>query len=106
MNDKTILYLMTKGKREGIARSSINATRTENGIELKMEGRGIEFIEMISVIVESVCEKSGCSFEQLCEILRFERFGKKEEIRKDTTELFNKMFNDLFSKEETDEKED
>ena len=107
MNDEIIKYLIAKEKREGIHKSSINATRTEMGINLKMEGRGLEFIEMISLMVEAACEKAGCSFEQLCEILRLESSVKKEkEIRKDTTGLFNKMFNDLLSEEGTYEKED
>jgi hypothetical protein len=106
MNEAVTRYYLGKMTREEIRESSIKATRTKRGIDFKLRGRGIEFIEITAQLINSLAEKSNVSFETMLEILKAE-YKMSKEIKKEDIEikenekeekqkkLFNEVFKDL-----------
>ena len=102
MNEIAKTYLIEKLTRMEIKDAAIKALRDKEGIHVQVGGRGIELIEIVAHLVNSLSERSGIPFEIMTEILKAEyecTNGKEEkEVEKESydREDINKLFKDVF----------
>lgn len=102
MNKIANTYLVEKLTRMEVKDAAIGALRDKEGIHVQVVGRGIELIEIIARLVDSLSKRSGVPFEIMTEILKAEyelTNGEKEkEVEREShdREDINKLFNDVF----------
>lgn len=104
MNKVVMQYYIEKYKREEIKEAAVKAIRNKEGLQIKVEGRGIELVEIVAQLVGGLMDRSNLTFEVMAELLKTEYEMEKGLIvdnikegndRKDISKLFDETFKDL-----------
>lgn len=104
MNKVVMQYYIEKYKREEIKEAAVKAIRNKEGLQIKVEGRGIELVEIVAQLVGGLMDRSDLTFEVMAELLKTEYEMEKGLIvdnikegndRKDISKLFDETFKDL-----------